>query len=299
MKQYALAFHNYHDTNNVFPPGIGKISKSGHASQMRFNAHCRILPFIEQTPLFEAIAASSELPWSTLVSKPITTFICPSDDYARMPGSISSRTSIVICIGDSGVQALRGIVAWTPQNITVTSTVLLRSFDSINDGSSNTCLCSEIVSNLASGDKRLKGGVCFVGGNIGSETTTIIPSYCMNNAISTTDRSQLTSATNGVWRGWRVFDANTSFSGFNTILPPNSPACVRDNNDASWGLYPPQSNHNGGVNCGVVDGSVRFIRNSIDTGGLNNSAFNNTGISAFGVWGAFGTVNGNESKSVD
>jgi hypothetical protein len=216
-----------------------------------------------------------------------------------MPGrNNSGRTSIVVCIGDGGVQFARGIVAWTPQNTLEGTTVLFRSFDSITDGSSNTCLCSEVVSTLAIGEKRVKGGVHFANTNIQTGNY-MIPTYCMNSARSTTDRSQLVSAANSIWRGSRVFDTQITYSTFNTILPPNAPACARVNNDFDWGFYPPQSNHNGGVNCGVADGSVRFIRDSIDTGGLNNGDLSNIGISVFGVWGAFGTISGGESKNVD
>jgi type II secretory pathway pseudopilin PulG len=296
MKQFALACHNYHDVYNMFPPGAGRISSN---TSMRFDAHSRTLPFIEQIAFFEALAASNQVPWDTLSRKPISTFLCPSDDYGRRPGRTNSaRTSIVTCIGDSGVQWLRGIVAWTPPSNPATN-VPVRSFDNVTDGSSNTCLCSEIVSTLAIGDRRVKGGVRSASASIQSGNN-MVPTWCMDNARDPANPSQLVSAANNIWRGSRMFDTNTTYSSFNTILPPNAPACARVNDDQAWGLYPPQSNHNGGVNCGVVDGSVRFVRDSIDTGGLpSNGPHANTGASFYGVWGAFGSVTGGEAKSID
>jgi hypothetical protein len=297
MKQFALAFHNYHGVYNVFPPGAGRISSY---TGMRFNSHSRTLPFIEQTALSEAFAASNQAPWDTLSQKPISTFICPSDAYARRPGqNNSARTSIVTCVGDgAGVQNFRGIIAWTWTSTIDDVDVLLRSFESVTDGSSNTCLCSEIVSTLAKGDRRVKGGVRTESTSIQSGAN-MVPTWCMDNARNSTDPSQLVSAASAIWRGSRMFDTAITYASFNTILPPNAPACARVNDDYQWGLYPPQSNHNGGVNCGVADGSVRFVRDSIDAGGLPSNGMNNTGASFYGVWGAFGSVNGGEAKSID
>ena len=96
---------------------------------------------------------------------------------------------------------------------------------------------------------------------------------------------------------------------FNTIIPPNGPGCVEGSgHDQAWGIYPPQSNHSSGVNGGLLDGSVRFVTDSIDTNGLNTSRGTNpdggggaatyTGPSFFGVWGALGSIAGGESASL-
>ena len=63
-----------------------------------------------------------------------------------------------------------------------------------------------------------------------------------------------------------------------------------------------RSSHAGGVNASMLDGSVRFITNSVDTGdgeadgGLDVPP-RLSGRSPYGVWGALGTANGGESKS--
>ena len=64
-------------------------------------------------------------------------------------------------------------------------------------------------------------------------------------------------------------------------------------------LIPPTSNHTGGVNTCVADGSVRFVSDTVHTGDLTTprtaTSDNSTGASPYGVWGAFGTPDGNES----
>ncbi|MDR2757260.1 MAG: DUF1559 domain-containing protein, partial [Planctomycetaceae bacterium] len=63
-----------------------------------------------------------------------------------------------------------------------------------------------------------------------------------------------------------------------------------------WGVFPPVSNHSGGVTVGLLDGSVRFITDTINCGDLNAAAVK-TGSSPFGVWGALGSPSGGESVS--
>ncbi len=57
-------------------------------------------------------------------------------------------------------------------------------------------------------------------------------------------------------------------------------------NETQLGMSTPSSNHSGGVNVGLGDGSVRFIRDSIDVGNQAYATIQNlSGLSPFGVWG--------------
>jgi prepilin-type processing-associated H-X9-DG protein len=60
--------------------------------------------------------------------------------------------------------------------------------------------------------------------------------------------------------------------------------------------------HSGGVNVCLGDGSVRFVSETIDAGDLGTTSAPthpvDSGESPFGVWGAYGSVNGGESKSL-
>lgn len=94
------------------------------------------------------------------------------------------------------------------------------------------------------------------------------------------------------------------YSGFCAILPPNSPNCNPNSNDASgYSLMSATSYHPGGVHAGLGDGSVRFISDTVDTGTLTKTSVSsgtgsNNGESNFGVWGALGTVAAGESKAL-
>jgi prepilin-type processing-associated H-X9-DG protein len=70
-------------------------------------------------------------------------------------------------------------------------------------------------------------------------------------------------------------------------------------------LFPPTSNHTGGVNCTFVDGSVHFISETINCGDTTAPGSNPTGYksymigpSVYGVFGALGTPQGGEPASL-
>src|SRR5437763_1071790 len=80
-------------------------------------------------------------------------------------------------------------------------------------------------------------------------------------------------------------DGGPGYAGLTTNAPPNTPSCAWNAADAQNGLYPPSSNHSGGVNVLMGDGSVRFVANNIDVGNQNAKGTGLTGPSPFGVFG--------------
>ncbi len=58
LKQIALAIHNYHDTTNVFPPGYIFAPLSPPINMSTRSLFTLILPYIEQTNLYNSIDSS-------------------------------------------------------------------------------------------------------------------------------------------------------------------------------------------------------------------------------------------------
>ena len=109
LKQFGLAFHNYHDTHGVFPPGYLVL---GHTSgcldrpqdQQRAPWSVHILPYIEQSALYdqfrfgERFSCNLEHRGTThnhdLQYTTNTAFHCPSDPAAK-----DAHTSYVVSSG--------------------------------------------------------------------------------------------------------------------------------------------------------------------------------------------------------
>ena len=85
----------------------------------------------------------------------------------------------------------------------------------------------------------------------------------------------------------------------NTILPPGSPSLLIDGEQEMDGYFSAGVNHPGGTIVAMGDGSGHFINRDIDVGDQErptSSAADLVGNpSPYGVWGAYGSANGNDS----
>jgi prepilin-type N-terminal cleavage/methylation domain-containing protein len=99
LKQIGLAMHNYHQTNDKFPQGMSEStsvlgSYTGYANWGEWSAQSMLLPYMEQTPIYNSInfcydniygsGGSTNLTASTRV---INGFLCPSDTQAAFGGA--------------------------------------------------------------------------------------------------------------------------------------------------------------------------------------------------------------------
>lgn len=94
LKQIGLAFHNYHDTYNTFPPGmVSKIPNNITSSE----AGCwawgtSILPMIDQAALYNQLNSGSMTPdavaatvaGKTALQTPLSVFRCPTDSGPQL-----------------------------------------------------------------------------------------------------------------------------------------------------------------------------------------------------------------------
>jgi prepilin-type processing-associated H-X9-DG protein len=280
----------------------------------------KVLSYIEQTALFDIASkdftavSPPVLPWgpirggapggATTAYPPYTTtipcFVCPSNPQpAAILWSISSPRSYAVSMGDSiGFNMfpnsstnyvstnVRGV--FLPTVFPATGSGV--SMSSITDGTSNTVLMAERV--FGSGDTRnIKG---YFACNVAGLNT--LPTTCLGTASGKYYLpSQAVRTDRAVGVEW--FDGFPAFTGFSTVLPPNSPSCAVDNWGDSWGLFSASSFHPGGVNVLMGDGSVHFVSETIDTGNLT-AAEVTSGPSPYGVWGALGSKSGGEAVSV-
>jgi prepilin-type N-terminal cleavage/methylation domain-containing protein/prepilin-type processing-associated H-X9-DG protein len=308
LKQWVLSSHNYHDTHFSFPAARNRC----HTTTDRISANYVLFPFMEQQSVFDEIKTTGSTPYplvsnavqTAAVTHKIPTLRCPSDTYGTertITGSGLDRPGIVsnyvISYGDGASQlaadntgtdgdmSTRGMFYWSAG----------KNMSAVTDGTSNTILISESCAPTDRGTKDIRGGIAVVAGcDLG--TYTWAPSVC----IAIRDGKQFTGTAHNFWRTARYLDGPVLYTGFNTILPPNAPSCVNRNDEFVSGFYTANSNHSGGVNVGRVDGSVSFVSDTVDTGGLPDCKFGKflAGESPYGVWGAMGTPQSGESKSL-
>lgn len=197
----------------------------------------------------------------------IPAFACPSDITSRVPDSDPTGTSYCMSLGDAAVVSTnngsRGL--FRPQFFNPMSNCI--------DGTSNTLAFSEAVVGVdANGSRFVKGNLALVA--TGLDTNPII-NCSVGSVVSTTDRTVYASTISPIVRsggtgtsfarGWKIADARSFMGTFHTILPPNSPSCKVSHGDgASTGVFSASSRHAGGVNVCVLDGSGRFISDTID-----------------------------------
>lgn len=326
MKQLGIALHAYHDTYKVFPPGAGgqppQVANQYNSSTVpapgagRLSAYTFLLPYIEAGNMYNLIWTGYPVTYGTVVyvgvpypwdqnflpwsyTNQIKLFQCPSDRPAY-----DSRGGLTVMLADTNYMTCRGdIVSGTGNNDTVSGNLRRGMFNNevnnpqvwdihisdISDGLSNTIAISE---------RAFRTDPQAVIGNIVDNEQAALasnPSICMATVTSNGGEqvymAGLTLDT--YFGGVRCYDGMAQFTGFNTILPPNGPACMEMGSNTD-GLFTAQSRHTGGVNCLFADGSVHFISNSINTGNLAAPQPLSGGPSPYGIWGALGTITGGE-----
>ena len=273
LKQLGLALHNYHDVNQKFP--YGHAAETGVNSPVNTTAYADgtfwyhrrqnwfqlVLPYLEQGPLFQAyeadrtqyihnISSNSNPAINQIARTAIPTMSCPSDGNAPGVGAGGSSTSFqgsyAVCAG--GVQWVNGVAATTPMDMTSVDTGGYFFRDSktriidAQDGSSNTLLASEGI---------IRGNGPATWGELGGYWGGAPHgSY----AFSTFERP------NGPTPD-RVYTCKAAtFPG-----TPNNAPCESGNTLGLAGRWNfARSYHTGGVNAVMGDGTVRFVRSTID-----------------------------------
>lgn len=303
MKQFGIALHNYHDAAKSFPASRASMKGLGSTN---WSAHLHLLPYLEQTARYESIGSSgltNSYTGHASLEEKIPAFLCPSDAGGK--SLTYAPTNLVICMADRAHDPNH--TATQDKNRLVMGRESWNSTSAITDGTSNTLALSETVIATVASSRAIKGGIAQIpdleaADPIGKCGIAALTANGDNKTIKSDIEVAATNHSTGepqqAFRGGRFWDGRPSYLGFQTITPPNSPACADPNengdNSRKW-LMPPTSNHSGGVLAAYFDGSVRFIADGIDCNGASAAQITFEGLSPYGVWGAIGTPNGGES----
>ena len=263
LKQLALAFHNYHDVFQQFPPYNFQVKGGSN-----WNAHgalTMILPQIDQQVVFNQVDFNAmwDAPANATVRyTKIATFLCPT--ALDFPDGRFANTNYAVCGGGRHLLYSMGIPVNASGIFTARHGTRIAQ---ITDGTSNTVLMSELIP----GDN--DGGTLDLRRDYTARQTGIPDQFPSASDIEAAgvlcDNYAPTFHKSNGGRDW--FASFPAQIAFNTIAPPNWEhiSCCNNTSIGSYtchvdGIFPARSYHAGGVMAAMGDGSVKFVSDTID-----------------------------------
>jgi prepilin-type N-terminal cleavage/methylation domain-containing protein/prepilin-type processing-associated H-X9-DG protein len=313
LKQITLAMMNYESSNASFPWTQATVSTvypvinngkmpwdtppATGAEYQNLSAHTLMLPFMEQTPTYNAINLSfglnpfalADVCQGTAITQVINSFICPSDTgkgrnsyrvsngtnwdwWSRDPGS---GAVIRISPGDSSIGTIAGVTDGTSNTI-----AFFERLRGSNNGANGPALPGDVYTGGPASQWGIPTYVVSNPPDFALLQSTLIPD-CVTYARQNQNTGVIWSY-GGYF--WAAGEYTNTVGNFN--LTPNSktPDC------SAWGgvgtgigFFSARSRHPGGVNVAMPDGHVQFIKDSINVK----------------IWFALATRNGGEVVSSD
>ena len=271
MKQIGLAMHNYESSNSVFPMGAIRATSDGLPAR-KFTAFAFILPYMELGNVGNAInfnlayagtyaGVSAGFSNSTGLNTKVASYVCPSDlpitPYTLAESSIAySQTSYFPSGGTwNTVAYIAGPNAWDyyPGNGAF-DTKTSYPIASFIDGTSNTILVGECSRYKNDPDRVFNQWTRY--------------EFFGSSFSANTSRPQ------GLAFEVPIINKPPKIDDYPQTGPPgNLPAGTDDDSDyKNWTLNPVYNNfgqwgfrsqHPGGANFLMTDGSVRFLKETI------------------------------------
>jgi prepilin-type N-terminal cleavage/methylation domain-containing protein/prepilin-type processing-associated H-X9-DG protein len=293
LKQIGLGLHNYHSSYDCFPPGGGNTFNTTtgkiQAENGGYSAHARILANLEQQALFNAInfwvsiksdATGIAINTTTMGAK-LSVFICPS---GPTPYWVDTESAAIAAPGNSYFASYGSGLEWVekvggPPNGMFEVNGPNIGIRDVTDGTSNT---------VAFGEWRIGSGlktITTIPSDIGFMS--VLPGTASRTVAGTEEMPALNTAAFQQWMaGCNQYVQAPPTNGFTpilgetwlhglvgysmgtTLLPPNPPftncSAGKPGTLDAPGMFNMSSYHSGGANVLMADGSVKFLKNSLN-----------------------------------
>ncbi len=277
LKQIGLALHGYHDATGSLPWGFGwagvDITWSYSSSMQTF-----LLPYIEQVPLYNALnfidVGSSGVgnfnpncvQNQTVFIATINVFQCPSD-LNRITGAQGTTNYFANTGADS--DSYHQFPGSSPDNFVGIATwggqqgAKVVGFNQITDGLSQSIGFTEHVKGIGTVNNvvdPVKPSATYY--LLSAAPSAVNPTLDYNSckSLSTLTATPYADQPFGLlwFSGWHVN------SMIPLVMPPNAP--IQCAYPLTYGGYftGPSSRHSGGANALFCDGSVRFLKDSVN-----------------------------------
>jgi prepilin-type N-terminal cleavage/methylation domain-containing protein/prepilin-type processing-associated H-X9-DG protein len=316
---YESANTCFSPTTILVPTPAGTVAS--WAFQSSWSAFARSAPFLEQGSFYNAINFSltySKPPNTTVAITPLPFLYCPSDpgshiDDSTLGGTGYATTSYGTCDGDWYVWS----VNWGPPNSVSPMNKSLfgpnysRRIAMVTDGLSNTLMASEGLIGHAQMRSCMDSPTVPSDPITGTWSPTNVPTpggnsiQALVSVINSCGTPSGSAKAGGPIGHTRWCNGGVYYSGFTTAMPPNPSVLAVsratgfsnagqnvpmdwdsvDENDGgpTYMSLAASSNHPSGVNAAFGDGSVRWVKSTVDPL----------------VWRSLGTIAGGEIVSAD
>ncbi|MDX2036957.1 MAG: DUF1559 domain-containing protein [Isosphaeraceae bacterium] len=270
LKQIGLALASHHSVHSRYPAGFGHDNPTPSDAGdflYDYSAHTFLLPFLEQSALFNSINSqlrsgyvppSLSIKNSTALKTKLSVFLCPSDS---LPNTLWPGVNHVACMGrEPLVNSVSSRAGRGGGGFTLTP---YRAAD-ITDGLSQTAAFSERVVGSWNGSTRYDRRRDFW-------STGLLLGLDGDGTMRVCGSLETTPAFFGTEYGQFWIQAEQGSTLYNHTAPPNwsGADCITQVGGTprlppGGGTFTARSRHPQGVNVLFFDGSVRFVRDSID-----------------------------------
>ncbi len=280
LKQMGLGLHNYEGTWAMFPPSCTLLTT---ATSNTYSVHARILPFMEQSTMYNAINFLIDYTnQSTITQTVVSSFVCPSEIYTQL----TPNGNLNYAGTNYGASAGTWFI-WDPVSKSTGDGAFTVNFGTrisqFTDGLSGTLGLAEMKTAIAV--LRNGGNPSTLGAPAPSTPAqilalggTFVPGVChtewVNGIILHTGMTTVLTPNTQVpyTSGGQNYDVNFTSSILGVTFT-----------QMTYVSFGSRSYHPGGVNVLLMDGSARFIKSSI----------------AQNVWRGLGTRGGGEVLGAD